>query len=391
MRMEFLKRTWTEVSLDALEYNYHQLRGLVPKGTRFLGVVKADAYGHGAVQISRSLSELGAEYLAVSNLEEAMQLRKAGITRPILILGYTPSGFAGLEAEQGIRQEVNSLEYAQALSAAMAGTGKRLKVHIKLDTGMSRLGFFAYGRPETAGELAGIAKLPGLEVEGAFTHFCTADSLDRECQDFTALQYQRFTALLDELAGLGVQPALRHCCNSAATILHPEYAMDMIRPGVATYGLPPDPSLEGRVSLRPLLSWRAAVAQVKTVPKGAGVSYGRTWTAEQESRIAVLPVGYADGLNRRLSNRVRFLLNGQSIPQIGTICMDMCMLDITGLSGCQVGDVVTVLGRDGDLVSRCQDMAAALGTISYEVVCNISKRVPRLYIQGGKTFGKPFE
>lgn len=382
--MEFLKRTWTEVSLDALEYNYRQLRGLVPSGTRFLGVVKADAYGHGAVQVSRSLSELGAEFLAVSNVEEAMQLRNAGISPPILILGYTPPGFAALEAERGIRQEVNSLEYARDLSAAMAGTGKRLKVHFKLDTGMSRLGFFAYDRPETLNELAEAAKLPGLEVEGAFTHFCCADSLDAECQDFTALQYRRFAGLLDELAGMGVQFALRHCCNSAAAILHPEYAMDMIRPGVATYGLPPDPSLDGRVSLRPLLSWRAVVAQVKTVPEGAGVSYGRTWVAGRESEIAVLSVGYADGLNRRLSNRTRFLLNGRYAPQIGSICMDMCMLDVTDSPGCRVGDIVTILGRDGERVARCQDMAAALDTISYEVVCSISKRVPRLYIQGGK-------
>lgn len=382
--MEFLRRTWTEVSLDALEYNYRQLRGLVPRGTRFLGVVKADAYGHGAVQVSRSLAELGAEFLAVSNLEEAMQLRDAGIDLPVLILGWTPASFAVLEAEQGIRQAVNSLEYAQALSAALAGTGKRLKIHIKLDTGMSRLGIFAYDRPETAREVAEAAKLPGLEAEGAFTHFCAADSLEEDCQRFTALQYERFQTLLGELAALGVQPPLRHCCNSAASILHPEYAMDMIRPGVVTYGLLPDPSLEGRISLRPLLSWRAAVVQVKTVPKGAGVSYGRTWTAKRESRIAVLPVGYADGLNRRLSNRARFLLNGRSVAQVGTICMDMCMLDVTGLPECKVGDVVTILGRDGDRTSRCQDMAAALDTISYEVVCNISKRVPRLYLRGGE-------
>lgn len=378
--MEFLRRTWTEISLDALAYNYRRLRELVPSGTRFLGVVKADAYGHGAVQVSRSLTELGAEFLAVSNLEEAMQLREAGIALPVLILGWTPPDFAVLEAEQGIRQAVNSLEYARALSAALSGTGKRLTVHLKMDTGMSRLGFFAYDRPETARELADAARLPGLELEGAFTHFCAADSLDADCQAFTALQYRRFTAMLEELAALGVRPPIRHCCNSAASLLHPEYAMDMIRPGVLTYGLLPDPSLEGRISLRPMLSWRAAVVQVKTFPKGSSVSYGRTWTARRDSRIAVLPVGYADGLNRRLSNRARFLLHGTSAAQVGTICMDMCMLDVTDVPECRVGDVVTILGRDGDQVSRCQDMAASLDTISYEVVCNISKRVPRLYV-----------
>lgn len=377
--MEFLKRTWTEISWEALEHNYRVLRGLVPTSTRFAGVVKADAYGHGAVQISRRLCELGAEYLAVSNLEEAMQLRDAGIRLPILILGYTPARFAELEAEQGIRQAVPSLEYARELETALSGTGKRLHVHLKLDTGMSRLGFSAVDRPETAEELSEAARLNGLEAEGIFTHFCAADAPDEESQRFTALQYKRFRSMLDELNRTGLQFALRHCCNSAATIVHPEYAMDMIRPGVATYGLPPDPSLEGRIPLRPLLSWRAAVSQVKTFPKGSGVSYGRTWTAERESRIAVLPVGYADGLNRRLSNRVKFLLNGRSVPQIGTICMDMCMLDVTDLPECRVGDVVTILGRDGDNVSRCEDMAALLGTISYEVVCSISKRVPRVY------------
>lgn len=378
--MEFLKRTWAEISLDDLEYNYRRLRRLTAPGTRFLGVVKADAYGHGAIPVSRRLSELGAEFLSVSNLDEAMQLRDAGITLPILILGYTPAEFAGLEAEREIRQEVHSLEYAQALNASLAGTGKRLKIHIKLDTGMSRLGFTAYNSPETAAGLAETAKLRGLEIEGIFTHFCAADSLEEECQRFTALQYERFTSLLNELSAMGIQPPLRHCCNSAAAILHPEYAMDMIRPGVALYGLPPSPALEKQISLRPLLSWRAAVAQVRTFPKGTAVSYGRTWTAGQESRIAVLPVGYADGLNRRLSNRVQFLLNGRRVPQAGAICMDMCMLDVTALPECRVGDVVTILGRDGEQMNRCQDMAALLDTIAYEVVCNISKRVPRLYI-----------
>ncbi len=386
--MEYLRRTWVEISLDDLAFNYRQLMARVPPGTKYLGVVKADAYGHGAVPISRELAELGASFLAVSNVEEAAQLRDGGLGLPILILGYTPPSFAPFMAEQGIRQEVHSLGYARELSEALSGSGRRLKIHLKLDTGMSRLGLFAYDRPETLDELRALAELPGLEIEGAFQHFCVADSHEPDCQDFTARQYSRFSALLWEMKDLGIEPALRHCCNSAAAILHPEYAMDMVRPGIATYGYAPGPGMEGDLALRPLLSWRTTVAQVKTFPPGISVSYGRTWTTERKSRIAVLPVGYADGLSRSLSGRVQFLVNGRKIAQVGRICMDMCMADVTEVPDCCVGDTVTILGQSGAQTAKCTDMAALLGTIPYEITCRIDKRVPRLYLQDGAVLEK---
>lgn len=382
--MEFLQRTWAEVSLDDLAYNYHALRGHVPAGARFLGVVKADAYGHGAVPVSRHLTELGAEFLAVAMLDEAVQLRQAGLQLPILLLGYTPPQFAAYEAENGIRQEVGDLAYAQALSAQLSGTGLRLKIHLKLDTGMGRLGFTAYDRPETIQELGQIAQLPNLEIEGVFQHFCVADSHDPDCVSFTRLQYSRFTQMLEQMADLGIRPEIRHCCNSAATILYPEFAMDMIRPGISTYGFPPAPELEGDLPLRPLLSWRTSISQIKDFAADISVSYGRTWKTPAPRRIAVLPIGYADGLSRSLSGQVSFLCHGLAAPQVGRICMDMCMLDVTDIPGAQVGDTVTILGHDGDLGRPCADMALQLGTITYEVTCDIGKRVPRLYLQDGQ-------
>ena len=386
--VEFLKRTWAEVSLDNLTYNYNQLRSHVPASTRFLGVVKADAYGHGAVAVSRHLEELGAEFLAVSNLEEAEQLRNHGIHLPILLLGYTPAIFAEYEADNGIRQEVNAIDYARQLNARLEGTGKRLKVHLKLDTGMSRLGFFAYDRPETIDELVEISKLPNLEIEGVFQHFCVADSHKPECQAFTQVQYGRFTAMLDEMAAHGIKPEIRHCCNSAATILHPEFAMDMVRPGIATYGFAPDACMEGDMDLRPLLSWRSTISQIKDFDEGITVSYGRLWTTPSKRRIAVVPIGYADGLSRRLTNHVDFLLRGKRVHQVGRICMDMCMIDVTDIPDAQVGDTITILGRDGEELLRCEDMAAQLETITYEITCDINKRVPRIYRKDGKEVGK---
>ena len=386
--MEFLKRTWAEISLDNLTYNYNQLRSHVPATTRFLGVVKADAYGHGAVTVSRHLEKLGAEFLAVSNLEEAEQLRKGGVHLPILLLGYTPPQFAEYEADNGVRQEVNAIDYARQLNARLEGTGKQLKIHLKLDTGMSRLGFFAYNRPETIDELVEISKMPNLYIEGVFQHFCVADSHKEECQDFTRVQFGRFTAMLEEMAQHGIEPEIRHCCNSAATILHPEYAMDMIRPGIATYGFAPDPCMEGDMDLRPLLSWRTTISQIKDFDEGITVSYGRLWTTPSKRRIAVIPIGYADGLSRRLTNQVEFLLRGKRVRQVGRICMDMCMIDVTDIPEAQVGDTVTILGRDGDEICRCEDMAEKLETITYEVTCDINKRVPRIFLENGEEVGK---
>lgn len=381
--MKLLKRTWADVSLDNLTHNYTVLRQQVPGSCRFLGVVKADAYGHGAVPVSHHLEELGAEFLAVSNLEEAVQLRRGEVHLPILILGYTPALYARDMAEMEIRQEVHSLAYARELEARLVGTDCRLRVHLKLDTGMARLGFFC--REEgVLEELLAVTRLPHLIVEGMFTHFPVADSLDPADVAFTKEQYQTFRSFAEELEARKCRPEICHCCNSGATILYPEFAMDMIRPGIATYGISPAPELAGRLDLRPLLTLRTTISQIRQYPAGVSVSYGRSYVTPSPRTIAVVSIGYADGLSRKLSGQVSFLLRGVRVPVVGRICMDMCMVDVTDVPGARVGDKVTVLGAGGDDVISVCDLAEQLDTIPYEILCGINKRIPRIYLDGKK-------
>ncbi len=384
--MKTLKRTWADISLDDLEYNYHSIRSRLPSGTRFLGVMKADAYGHGAVPVSRALADLGAEYLAVSNLEEAVQLRRGEIRLPILILGYTPPEYAENMIYLDITQEVHSLDYAKELDASLAGTNYILNVHLKLDTGMTRIGFFAYDNERTLDELKQVAALPHLRIEGVFMHFCVADSTAEEDVTFTRLQFRRFTDMLSAMEGIGIRPEIRHCCNSGATILYPEYALDMVRPGIITYGNAPSAELEGAISLRPMMSIHSMIAQVRTVPAGTDISYGRLYRTKEATRVAVLPIGYADGLSRLLTGKASFYLHGAMVPVIGRICMDMCMLDVSAVPDAKPGDIVTIFGydEDGTLVP-CGRLASAQGTINYELLCQISKRIPRICHRGDKT------
>lgn len=383
--MKTLKRTWAEVSLDNLEHNYRAIKNHIPEGCRFLGVMKADAYGHGAVPLSHALCELGAEYLAVSNLEEAIQLRRGGVRAPMLILGYTPASFADTMVFMDITQEVHSLEYAKELDTALAGTNYILNVHLKLDTGMTRIGFFAYDHERTLPELLEVCGLPHLHVEGVFTHFCVADSKAPEDEAFTRTQYARFTAMLDALAAHGIRPELRHCASSGATILYPELALDMVRPGIATYGHAPSEDAEGILDLRPLMTVRTTVAQLREIPAGTSISYGRTYTAERDMRVAVLPIGYADGLLRGLSGKVSFRIRGRMARSVGRICMDMCMVDVSGIPEIRVGDEAALFGYDTDgTLLPCERIAQQAGTISYEILCGISKRIPRIYMQDGR-------
>ena len=380
--MDYLKRTWAEISLDNLNHNYHALRAKLPSECRFLGVVKADAYGHGAVPVSRHLKELGTEFLAVSNFEEATQLRCNGIRGPILILGYTPVKYAEDLAKMGIRQEVHSLEYARALNERLKGLHRRLRVHIKLDTGMSRLGFFAYDHEQTVEELKEVARMDNLLIEGVFTHFPVADSIDGADENFTRTQFERFTSMLTTLQGVGIKPEIRHCCNSGASILYPEYAMDMIRPGIATYGVLPSGDLRGRIDLKPVMSLRSTIFQIRDFEPNITVSYGRTYTTRDPERIAVVGIGYADGLSRSFSNNISFLLHGKRVPQVGRICMDMCMIDISKVPEAQVNDVVTVFGEDGGDEIEVESLSNRLNTIPYEILCGINKRIPRIYLDG---------
>ena len=378
--MKLLKRTWADVSLDALAHNYHAIRSHIGSDCKFLGVMKADAYGHGAVPMSHALVELGAEYLAVSNLEEAVQLRRGGIRAPILILGYTPAMYAENMIYLDLTQEVHSLAYAQALNDALGGTNFILNVHLKLDTGMTRIGFTAYGDEAALSEMAQAARLPHLHVEGAFMHFSVADSLAEADVAYTKLQYRRFLDALDYLKAQGIEPEVRHCCNSGATILYPEYAMDMVRPGIMTYGLSPSGDAAGVLDLEPVLRLYTTISQIRTFPAGVDVSYGRTYTTREAQRLAVLSIGYADGLARSLSGKAAFLLHGKLAPVVGRICMDMCMVDVSDIPEAQEGDTVAVISPQ----RPCECLAEQLGTISYEVLCGINKRIPRIYLQGGK-------
>ena len=380
--MKLLKRSWADVSLDNLTHNYTQLRRHAPGGCKFLGVVKADAYGHGAVPISQHLKDLGADFLAVSNIEEALQLRRGGLRLPILILGYTPPVYAADLVQMELRQEVHSLEYARQLNARLSGTDLRLSIHLKLDTGMSRLGFFAYDCEQTLDELKAVCAMENLYCEGIFTHFSVADTRAADEQAYTRLQFSRFMAMLDALKASGIEPEIRHCANSAAAILHPEYSLDMIRPGIATYGIAPSPELQGALDLKPLMSLRTIISQIRPYPAGTCVSYGRAYTTTETRNIAVLAIGYADGLSRSFSNQISFLLHGKMVPVVGRICMDMCMVDVTDVPEAKVGDMVTVFGTDEDTAIPVESLSDRLGTIPYEVLCGINKRIPRIYLNG---------
>ena len=373
-----LRRTWAEIDLDALEHNYRRARTLTGSGVRYLGVVKADAYGHGAVQIGRKLESLGADYLAVSSLDEARELRHGGITMPVLILGHTPPDMVPELIRYHITQAVSALAKAEEYSAAAAACGGTLRVHIKVDTGMSRLGFLVRGSHFDGGvaSIAAACALPGLDPEGIFTHFAVSDEDGEEDEAYTREQFGLFTAVIDALAQRGRTFAIRHCANSGALARYPEMYLDMVRPGIALYGAGADAQ---RLDLRPVMSLKTCVSTIKVFDPDTTVSYGRTFRTTERTRMGVLPIGYADGFFRGLSNRASVLTDQGPAPIRGRICMDMCMVDLTELPDVHVGDAVEIFGQR----QRVDDLASMLGTIPYELTCAVSKRVPRLYLEGG--------
>lgn len=372
------KRTWAEINLVHLEHNYRTLRALLPQGCRFLGVVKADAYGHGAVQIAHRLETLGAEYLAVACIDEAAILRDKGINAPILILGMTDPEFTHDLLALGLTQTVSDAASARAYAKAAEAEGKRLSIHLKADTGMSRFGFL-WDEPHRAAsvaEMVELAAMPGLKAEGVFTHFADADGSEA----YTMLQFTRF---LDGVKGLeegGVTGLIRHCAASAAVLKYPCTHLDMVRPGIALYGHYPSPDCEelDGPGLRSVLSLKTRVAAAREMPAGACVSYGRTHTLSRDSRLAVLPIGYADGLPRLCSNGLEVSVRGQKVPIVGRVCMDLCMADVTDVPEVAVGDTVTIYGGG----TPVEDAAVRAGTIQYELLCAISPRVPREYLEG---------
>ena len=368
------KRTWAEISLENIRHNYRAVRAVLPEGCRFLGVVKANAYGHGALQVSRTLEDAGADYLAVSCLDEAMELRDGGITMPILILGHTPVEYTRMLLENNITQTVTNLRKAEEYSAEALRLGGTLRIHIALDTGMSRLGFLCRGERFDGGveNVVRACRLPGLEPEGVFTHFAVSDEEGAENERYTREQFLLFRTVIEAAEAQGVHFALRHCANTGATLCYPEMCLDMVRPGLLLYGYG-DPT--GRLGLRPCMRFMTKVSTIKHYPAGIDVSYGRRFTTERPTRMGVVGAGYADGLPRILSNRCTFAAGEGFAPQRGSICMDMCMIDLTDRPEVKVDSEVEIFGPRSSL----ETLAQTAQTIPYELMCAVARRVPRVY------------
>lgn len=367
-------RTWAEIDLGRLKHNYTALREQLAPGCRFVGVVKANAYGHGAVPVAQKLEEWGADYLAVACLEEAAELRQAGVRAPILILGVTLPRYAGELLAWDAAQAVGDLETGRALSATAVAAGRTLTIHVKADTGMSRLGFLCDEAhlDHAAGEIAALCALPGLRAEGIFTHFSDADG----CEAYTMRQFTRFLDLLDKLSARGVTFEIRHCAASAAMLNYPRTHLDMVRPGIALYGHYPAPGMEYTCPLLPVMTLKTRVAAVRDLPAGTCVSYGRTATLARDSRLAVLPVGYGDGYFRLFSNGQPVAIRGKKAPVVGRVCMDLTMVDVTDIPGVVPGDEAVLYGD----AAPVEDGADRAGTIQYELLCDVSPRVPRVYL-----------
>ena len=375
-----LKRTWAEIDLDALSYNYRKIREHIGQDVKFCGVVKADAYGHGAVIVSERLQSLGADYLAVSSIDEAMELRYNGITMPILILGHTPreqvDRLICFNITQAVTCEAKAVEYSEEA----VKYGGKLKIHIKVGTGMSRLGYICEGDYFQHG-VDGICyacSLPGLDAEGIFTHFAAADEDDDASRDYTEHQFKLFTDVIDAVEKKrGCRFALRHCANTGATAELPKTHLDMVRPGLLLYGYG---EFAKKLSLKPVMTMKTTVSTIKIYPAGTKISYGGIHTTDKQTRMGVVPYGYADGFLRCLSDRYSVMTSEGAAEVRGRICMDMCMIDLTGKSGVGVGDEIVIFGPANPI----EDMADMAGTIPYEIVCAVSKRVHRVYLSDGE-------
>ena len=376
--MDLQKRTWAEIDLGNIEHNYRVIRENIPAGCKFLGVVKADAYGHGAVPVASCLEAAGADYLAVSCLDEALELRRGGIRMPVLILGHTPPEYTGVLIDQDLTQtvtcEAKALEYSQAAGAH----GGKLRIHIKLDTGMSRLGFLCEGRHFEQGvkNVISACTLPDLVPEGVYTHFAVSDEPGEECREYTLRQFELFMKVIDSVRETGgVTFSICHCANSGAVLNYKSTALDMVRPGLLLYGYGDG----GRLGLRPCMRLMTNVSTIKIYDEGTRVSYGGIFTTGRATRMGVLPIGYADGLFRSLSNRCSFYTGGGMAPQRGRICMDMCMVDLTDLPDANIDSLVEIFGDHASL----NTLSKEAGTIPYELMCSVSKRVPRVYMRDG--------
>ncbi len=360
--------TYAEINLEAIKNNIAEIKKYVSPGVRFMAVVKANAYGHGAVAVSRAAGEAGADYLGVANLKEALELREAGILSPILILTESPVSVADEVIQHDLTQTIYSFSEASSLSMEAQKRKKTARVHVKINTGMGRVGVFP---SEALAFIAKTSSLPALAIEGIFTHFAQAEDPD---DHFTNEQFQKF----EQIYSRTPQIPIKHAANSAAALFHPQTHLDMVRIGLMMYGLYPQGNSRRIVNLKPALSFKSRITSLKTVPAGTPLSYGSTYVTPAETTIATVPVGYADGYSRRLSTRGQVLVKGKRFPVVGRITMDLCLVNL-GNTRAEVGDEVVLIGDQGGQGVSADELAALEDTISYEVVCAIGKRVPRIY------------
>ena len=373
--------TWAEIDLNAIAFNAAGLKARAGGKAELMVTVKANGYGHGAVQVARAALEGGATRLAVHRALEGVQLRQAGITAPILVMGYTLPAVSERVVRWNLTPTVNSQPQAEALSAAAVAAGKMLPIHVKIDTGMGRYGLLP---DEALGFVRFLSGLPGLALEGLYTHHAVADLADKS---FTRHQFGLYMNVVEQLEAAGFTFPLKHVSNSATTLDLPEMALDMLRCGIALYGLRPSGEVEPVIPLRPALTLKSRVVRVRTLPAGASISYGRTYITEKPTRVALVPVGYGDGYHRILSNRGAVLIHGQRAPIVGRVCMDQFVVDVNHIPDVQLHDEVVLVGRQGEGHIPAEEVARWAETINYEVTTGLLPRVVRVYIKGGEIAG----
>jgi len=373
--------TWAEIDLDAIAFNVRAFKRHVGERVEIFAVVKANAYGHGAVPVARAALDAGATRLAVHRATEGVELRRAGLAAPILVMGYTPPSGAEMIVRHDLTPSLITREFAEAISAEAARMCKVIPLHVKVDTGMSRYGLMP---GEVVDFARGLTELPGVKLEGLFTHFATADSADPA---HVRRQLDTFRQVVTAVESADIHVPLRHAANSAATLRLPEVHLDAVRIGIAMYGMAPSDEWSPAFEIHPALTLKSRVSRVCVLPPGSGISYGRTFVTQRETPVALVPVGYGDGYHRILSNKSSVLIHGQRAPMCGRVCMDQFVVDVTGIEGARQDDEVVLVGRQGEAEIRAEEVAKLAGTINYEVTTSLLPRVVRVYRQGGAVVG----
>lgn len=381
MKTTVRRPVWLEIDLDNLEYNLNSIRESVDSSAIIMPVIKANGYGHGAVQLAKFYREIGVERLAVSLLQEAIELRQNQVEGDILVLNYTPEDTLWAVVDLNLTQAIYTFESAKKLSELAAEKNTIARIHIKVDSGMGRIGFLAK-EESTISTIKQIKELPNLEVEGIFTHFARADEIDK---DATVKQLEKFNYLVDKLEKDGIDIPMKHVSNSAAIIDLPEYNFNIVRPGIMQYGYYPSTEVDKRrVDLKPAMTLKAEVSNIKEVEKDSGISYGHIFSTSRKSKIATLPIGYADGYSRMLSEKAFVSIQDKRVPIVGRICMDQMMIDVTDLDDVNIGDEVVLFGVGKNSYPKVEELALLLGTINYELICMMGRRLPRKYIRKGE-------